>query len=260
MKTLLGYINESEESKQIDWITPFIDEIKALNTEGKLTRKVALWTTTSDQSTRVEVYWGTGELMKDENDVDRHMNSAIVTAFVEIYVCTTEKRGNMYGIVKDYNVKNNTQIMQLFNKRVKGASDMVFTDSIDNVKKYLEMRGESWIIKKKGLNPELDGSEGYFSDLGVFTSKEAAEVVAKKYSKKHHINVKIRWYNAKADEVRAVLEQNKKNIKYYEEQIERTKNEIKELESQIKAWEEAKELTGKELNESLEFEDIPVGE
>ena len=57
-----------------------------------------------------------------------------------------------------------------------------------------------------------------------------------------------------------MLEQNKKNIKYYEEQIERTKNEIKELESQIKAWEEAKELTGKELNESLEFEDIPVGE
>lgn len=248
MKTLKDYIFEDKSDN--NWLDSFLSKIEGLNTEGKLEQHEALYGIYVDYSWhRCEVRDGYGRLWDERRAMD-YINTATITSLSPIFVVTTDK-GNFYGVT-NAEVKNKTELAALFKNRVKGASKMVFTKSLDNVRKYIE-KTTSWV---KTFD-EIPGAEKvWMYGYGAFTTKEKAREAASKLSKIHKMNTKIKWYDEKSAELEATIKQREESIKYYEENIERIKSEIEEIRNDLAEYKLAKNLASTDLNEGLVVESM----
>ena len=247
MKTLKEYlITESENN----WLDSFLSKIEGLNTDGKLEQHAPLYGIYVDYTwNRCEVHDGYGRLM-DEKNAMNHISTATITSVSPIFVVTTDK-GNFYGVTNSA-VKDKTELAALFKNRVKGASKMVFTKSLDNVKKYIE-KTTAWV---KTFDEMPSTEKVWMYGYGAFTTKEKAREAASKLSKIHKMNTKIKWYDEKSAELEATIKQREESIKYYEENIERIKKEIEEIKNDLDEYKLAKTLASTDLNESLVAESM----
>jgi chromosome segregation ATPase len=247
MKTLKEYlITESDNN----WLDSFLSKIEGLNTDGKLEQHAPLYGIFVDYSwNRCEVRDGYGRLMDEENAMN-HISTATITSLSPIFVVTTDK-GNFYGVTNSA-VKDKTELASLFKNRVKGASKMVFTKSLDNVKKYIE-KTTTWV---KTFDELPSAEKVWMYGYGAFTTKEKAREAASKLSKIHKMNTKIKWYDEKSAELEATIKQREESIKYYEENIERVKKEIEEIKNDLAEYKLAKDLASTDLNESLVAESM----
>jgi chromosome segregation ATPase len=248
MKTLQDYIFEANSDN--NWLDSFISKIEGLNTDGKLEQHEALYGIFVDYSWhRCEVRDGYGRLWDEKRAMD-YINTATITSISPIFVVTTDK-GNFYGVT-NAEVKNKPELAALFKNRVKGASKMVFTKSLDNVRKYIE-KTTAWV---KTLDELPSAEKVWMYGYGAFTTKEKAREAASKLSKIHKMNTKIKWYDEKSTELEATIKQREASIKYYEENIERVKKEIEEIKNDLAEYKLAKDLASTDLNESLVIESI----
>ena len=247
MKTLKEYLITESDS---NWLDSFLSKIEGLNTDGKLEQHEALYGIFVDYSWhRCEVRDGYGRLW-DENRAMSYINTATITSISPIFVVTTD-RGNFYGVTNSA-VKNKTELAELFKNRVKGASKMVFTKSLDNVKKYIQ-KTTTWI---KTFDEIPSTEKTFMWGYGAFTTKEKAREAASKLSKLHKMNTKIKWYDEKSAELEATIKQREESIKYYEENIERVKQEIEEIRNDLAEYKLAKNLASTDLNEGLVIESM----
>lgn len=221
---------ENDLLSQANWLENFVSKIQQINTDGKLKHETALWGICLDYTwNRCEVYNGYHRLMEKSDAMERIADGTTFNK-LSVYVCTTEK-GNYYG-VHNSTVHNRPELASLFRKRVRGASKMVFTDSIDNVRKFLHIQSDN--ITKFDVMPENDND--YF---GVFTTYDIAQNAASILHKIHKNKTRIKWYDAKNEDLKSTLsaylnsiESLKQNILQLEEKIDNIKNEIAENEQE----------------------------
>lgn len=170
MKTLKKHINESIfilESND-GWLNDFINEIKNTNTNGKLQEFFPLYGVDIQRDYNREAISRYSWTPETDDTILKRINNVVVTNFLTIYVVTM-KKGNYYGIPKDWrtHMPKYTKLLPLFNKRVKGTKGMLFTDDVDNIKKYISTCTTNYLI-------DVPLTDEYYYGKYIYTSKENA--------------------------------------------------------------------------------------
>lgn len=208
----------------MEWINSFCESIEKINTNYELQEVAAIYTVCPSYDYAYEVTDHYGKLL-DEETAMKCINTIIPKSALSVFICTTDK-GNYYGI-SNGEIKNKPEIAKLFNKRVRGVQHKVFTNSIDNVKEYLnrKFKGITYIDK---IPCKEDGWKcWYFSTYDL--ANQAAEVL----TGVHRISVITKWYNDKLEELKKERQQNFSNLEYYKQKVAEVTHNISSINNTI---------------------------
>lgn len=208
----------------MEWIKSFCESIEKINTNYELKEVAAIYTIGSSYDYAYEVKDHYGNLYNEETAMER-INTIIPKSALSVFICTTDK-GNYYGI-SNGEIKNKPEIAKLFNKRVRGVQHKVFTNSIDNIKEYLNRKFKHVTCIDKTPNKEDGWKWGYYSTRDL--AKQAAEILTAV-----HRNIVItKWYNAKLEELKKGQQQNYSNLEYYKQKVAEVGNDISAVNNTI---------------------------
>lgn len=238
MKNITTYINEAASS----WMDDIIKELEKEQPKQDTVYDVTVfWRIYLSGSKSIKNYYG--EILSEPNIPD-----GCIAEFLGISVITTDK-GNFYGVNRSL-TKNNPKIAKLFNKRVKGTTGTVWTNSIDNIREFIQIAYDQFNTSRwYSINKPYDGD---FWKTYLYTSKEEAKSYAKQLEKITKLDVVTNWHEEKIKTIKAEISRYKESITYYENNIKDLNAKIKDLEDDLVEFENMKNVASDDFNESLE--------
>lgn len=213
----------------MEWINLFCESIEKINTNYELQEVAAIYTVCPSYNYAYEVTDHYGKLL-DEETAMKCINTIIPKSALSVFICTTDK-GNYYGI-SNGEIKNKPEIAKLFNKRVRGVQHKVFTDSIDNIKEYLNRKFKG--ITRIDTTPNKE--DGW--KCGYYSTYDLANQAAKVLTAVHRTDVITKWHNSKLEELKKEQQQNYSNLEYYEQKVEEIADSISNLNDTIAYYNE----------------------
>jgi hypothetical protein len=211
----------------MEWINSFCESIEKINTNYELQEVAAIYTVCPSYNYAYEVTDHYGKLL-DEETAMKCINTIIPKSALSVFICTTDK-GNYYGI-SNGEIKNKPEIAKLFNKRVRGVQHKVFTNSIDNIKEYLNRKFKGVTYIDRSPNKEDGWKCWYYSTRDL--AKQAAEVL----TVVHRTSVITNWYKAKLEELKKGQQQNYSNLEYYKQKVAEVGNDISAFNNTIEYY------------------------
>jgi hypothetical protein len=211
----------------MEWINSFCESIEKINTNYELQKVDAIYTVVPSYDYPYEVSDYRGNLYNEETAM-KCINTIIPKSALSVFICTTDK-GNYYGI-SNGEIKNKPEIAKLFNKRVRGVQHKVFTNSIDNIKEYLNRKFKGVTYIDRAPNKEDGWKCWYYSTRDL--AKQAAEVL----TAVHRTSVITNWYKAKLEELKKGQQQNYSNLEYYKQKVAEVGNDISAFNNTIEYY------------------------
>lgn len=211
----------------MEWINSFCESIEKINTNYELQEVAAIYTVGPSYDYPYEVKDYRGNLYNEETAM-KCINTIIPKSALSVFICTTDK-GNYYGI-SNGEIKNKPEIAKLFNKRVRGVQHKVFTNSIDNIKEYLNRKFKGVTYIDRAPNKEDGWKCWYYSTRDL--AKQAAEVL----TVVHRTSVITNWYKVKLEELKKGQQQNYSNLEYYKQKVAEVGNDISAFNNTIEYY------------------------